>query len=175
MITATYNSLTFLPVKGFKKLFKFIYQNQDRSIEQQYADGIRIYDFRVAFRKNKPIIKHGIVTFKGDMFYYLNYLNQYKDTYIRIWLEEDKNYSKFINFCKYIENTYKNIKFFGGQSKYNQTKQLYDFHNVIPPIIECYQSRYKLGWYPYLYAKKNNAQNKKKYKDQNLMLDFYEI
>lgn len=81
MITATHNSLTFLPVKGFKKLFKFIYQNQDRSIEQQYTDGIRIFDFRVAFKKNKPIVKHGAVTFKGDIFYYLNYLNQFKDIY----------------------------------------------------------------------------------------------
>lgn len=171
---ATHHSLTYLPTAWYNKPLKFIYQTQDRSIEQQYADGIRMFDFRIAFKKNKPIAKHGTVSFKGDIFEILSFLNQYKDCYVMITLEENKNFDKFYKFCENIVASYPNITFYGGASKSDWNTTIYSFKPAnVPYVRPCNQSRWQLGICPRVYAKKHNKENIAKYKD--VMIDFYEI
>lgn len=171
---ATHHSLTYLPTAWYYNPFKFIYQTQDRSIEQQYTDGIRIFDFRIGFKKGLPIIKHGLILFNGDIFEILNFLNQHKDTYVMITLEDKNNSKFFIKFCETIVISYPNITFYGGANKYDWNNVIYSFKPAnIPYVRPCNQSRWQLGWWPWLYAKLNNKKNIAKYKD--VMIDFYEI
>lgn len=175
MILATHQSLTYLPVKWFFRPFKFIYQTQDKNIRQQYADGIRVFDFRVSFKDGEPVIKHGLVEFKGDILDILGYLNQKNDSYVRLTLENG-GCSEFPDFCKKCEENFRNIIFFGGTAKNDWKTELFKFREAdVPPLVPCNQSRWEIGWWPWLYAKIHNKKNAIIHKGQNLMVDFYQI
>ena len=95
----------------------------------------------------------------------------------------------FIDDCRYIESLYNNIKFFGGNRKYDW-KVLYNFENKdVPNLIDRYSSTTSLfksdkKWlavlddlYPKLYAKLKNKQLIKEHNDKEgyLFIDFINI
>lgn len=52
MKLASHNSMTYLPIKKWwLKPFRFIAQCQNKTIEEQYQAGVRMFDIRIAFNK----------------------------------------------------------------------------------------------------------------------------
>lgn len=185
MKLGTHNSMSYLPVKKwYLAPFKFMAKCQSLPLYEQYNKGVRMFDIRVSFNKdNQPIFKHGIMEFEGDVYNVLSYLNSFKDTiYIRTILEENKyDYHKeelFIEFCEVIEKTFKNLKFFAGNRKYDWMV-LYRFKtkdpNIEQPISSMNGSKLNSLW-PWLYAKLHNKKSYNKAKKNKwILMDFIEI
>lgn len=168
--------------------FNFVAKCQRVSLERQYVKyGIRMFDFRVAFNKaSVPYICHGLMDYKGDIYDFLEYLNKHKDTRVRIILEKENNKNSeelFVKFCKALEQSYPNIRFFGGIKK-KGWKQLYKF-KYNPKYDDKYASNNTANkttgiiiddLYPYIYARLNNKKNIKKGTDKSwLFIDFIDI
>lgn len=189
MKLASHNSLTYLPCKKWYMIpFNFVAKCQRVSLERQYVKyGIRMFDFRVAFNKaSVPYICHGLMDYKGDIYDFLEYLNKHKDTRVRIILEKENNKNSeelFVKFCKALEQSYPNIRFFGGIKK-KGWKQLYKF-KYNPKYDDKYASNNTANkttgiiiddLYPYIYARLNNKKNIKKGTDKSwLFIDFIDI
>lgn len=189
MKLASHNSLTYLPCKKWYMIpFNFVAKCQRVSLERQYVKyGIRMFDFRVAFNKDSvPYICHGLMDYKGNIYDFLEYLNKHKDTRVRIILEKENNKNSeelFVKFCKALEQSYPNIRFFGGIKK-KGWKQLYKF-KYNPKYDDKYASNNTANkttgiiiddLYPYIYARLNNKKNIKKGTDKSwLFIDFIDI
>lgn len=188
MKLATHNSLTYLkPKYWWMKLFKFCYQCQDRTIENQYVDGVRYFDFRFSFDSNRHLeFRHKLIPFKSSFFKLediLTYLNTRNDkVYIRVVLEKntkDTDPYDFRVLCELIQQQYENITFLCGEDVKTK-KVIYDFKNGYgPQVVEKYSSvTGKLidGLWPRRWAKKHNQEIYETYKDTDkyLMIDFYE-
>lgn len=181
MKLGSHNSMTYLPPKHWwMKPFNFIARCQSLSIKEQYEYGVRLFDIRIAYdKKLKPEFRHGSMTYKGNVYDVLKYLNSVDESvYVRLWLEKGSKQEEelFKRECSYLEKEYFNIRFYGGQRKKDQ-KVLYKFFNNRPDMIEIYSS-YQLpkidDMYPKLYAKNHNAQAKL-IKADYVMLDFVQI
>ena len=204
MNIGTHNSLTYLtPKKWWQKLIKFTAKCQEVDYEKQYELGARVFDIRLWYDDDlKMEIRHGRIAYKIGytiLFRMLDFLEEKGDCYVRIICEED-SFAKndpividkekcFIDDCRYIESLYNNIKFFGGNRKYDW-KVLYNFENKdIPNLIDRYSSTTSLfksdkKWlavlddlYPKLYAKLKNKQLIKEHNDKEgyLFIDFINI
>lgn len=155
MNIGTHNSLTYLtPKKWWQKLIKFTAKCQEVNYEKQYELGARVFDVRLWYDDDmKMEIRHGRISYKIGytiLFRMLDFLEEKGDCYVRIICEED-SFAKndpiaidkekcFIDDCKYIELLYNNIKFFGGNRKYDW-KVLYNFENKdVPNLIDRYSS-----------------------------------
>ena len=206
MNIGTHNSLTYLtPKTWWGKLLKFTARCQAVNYEEQYRLGARVFDVRLWYDDYMCTeIRHGRIVYNisfialDDMF---KFLDEKGDCYVRILCEEDSfakhdplaiNKEKsFKESCKYYEECYKNIKFFGGNRKYDW-KVLYNFKNKdIPTLVDRYSSTTSLfksdkKWLavlddlcPILYAKLKNHTNREKHlasgsKDY-LFIDFINI
>lgn len=189
----THNSLTYLPVKHWwMRPFNFVAKCQNKDILRQLSNGARIFDFRVRrSRKNpfKSIFAHGSMVYDlslSEFFGILKVLNYTTDPiYVRIMYESafldkyrdtTKQEADFCTLCVFIQNTYKNIKFFGGRRKYDW-KLLYDFKTEEPEFRDAYSSvECKwLSWFPWLYAKYINKKinlNEYRNDDKSILMDF---
>lgn len=173
MILASHNTMTYLPPKKWwMKIFKPIYQCQDKDIKQQLDKGVRYFDIRIAFDKwGNPEFRHGLVAFKGNVYDIMDLLPD--GVVCRIVLErvtDELDYTLFINFCKHIKNKYPNIIFTCGE--YKKTKEvIYDFGQYVP-VVEMYGSVRGEGLeriFPKLYAKRHHWEL---FSDDYLMIDF---
>lgn len=181
MKLASHNSMTYLPIKKWwLKPFRFIAQCQNKTIEEQYQAGVRMFDIRIAFNKQtpNPEFKHGLMSYKGNVLNTLNEINSFQEPiYVRLILETHKkdSYSEdmFITYCNLFEKQYTNIKFFCGVRKYDW-KELYHFNTILPSIKEIYAS-YQLpkidDLWPWLYAKLHNRKIKD-IEEDFLMIDY---
>lgn len=179
MKLASHNSMTYLkPEKWWMYPFNFMAKCQDKAIDEQYDKGVRWFDLRIGFNKDGiPKFKHGLMTYKANVDSVIEWLINKNDVIIRITSEDDK--PGFIDFCRYLENTYGH-RFCGGHRKIDY-KKIYNFTPVIDyNLIEKYSSvpgnpKIYSIW-PWLYAKLHNKENKKNYiKNSYLMLDFIDV
>lgn len=201
----SHNSLTYLPVRQwYYKPFKFVAKCQSKSIYEQFCDyGVRVFDIRVRFKNGEPIVAHGPIEFKCDVLDYIEQINNLADkvfflnqpVYVRLILEsnkEMKDQSKqqllFYEFCEYCLANYKNIRFFGGNRKYDW-EVVYEFETKDPVLIDKYSSTTNIfggkkdSWtaklddfWPWLYAKLYNKKNYAKYTGiEVLFIDFVNI
>src|SRR5574344_593835 len=188
----SHNSLTYLkPKKWWMKLLGFTAKCQRVTLEEQYNLGVRIFDLRLLPNvKNKTIeVRHGLSRYDCNLKEILNWMNKKKIS-CRILLEQNKENKKyqdkideeFFNICYLLETTYPDIKFFGGERKYDW-KTIYKFTNDYPENAESkyssVDSSSKLDdIYPYIYAKKHNKENIKnaiKDKKTYLWIDFIDM
>ena len=190
----THNSWSYNKPKCFwLRPFWFTAKCQDLNIREQYTLGSRVFDLRVWFNKyGKPEVRHGIMSFVNNFHADLSFLNRKEDCYVRVILESNKfpkDFSRqkvlFFRFCSDLQAMYPDIKFFGGEGKWNWEK-LFHFKNEDVPLIDKYSSTtsiFKSGrfriiddWYPRFYAKKFNRRNYEAYKesedDRCLFIDF---
>lgn len=190
MILSSHNTMTYLPPKKWwMKIFKPIYQCQNKSITQQLDEGVRYFDIRISFDKFDNLeFRHGLVAFKGDVNALFRILDNYSSTnreeiVCRIVLERIKDNLDFIlfrNFCSKIVKEYPNIWFVCGE--YKKTKEaIYPFQQYTgilnPSVIEMYGSvrgKFLGRIFPKLYAKKYNKRLTNAYSDdyRYLMIDF---
>ena len=204
MNIGTHNSLTYLtPKKWWQKLIRFTAKCQAVNYEEQYRLGARVFDVRLWYDDNlKMEVRHGRIAYKIGytvFFNMLDFLEEKGDCYVRILCEED-SFAKndpividkekcFIEDCRYIESMYDNIKFFGGNRKYDW-KVLYNFKNKdVPTLVDRYSSTTSLfksdkKWLailddlcPILYAKLKNKTLIKEHNDKDgyLFIDFINI
>lgn len=204
MNIGTHNSLTYLtPKKWWQKLIGFTAKCQAVNYEEQYRLGARVFDVRLWYDDDfKVEIRHGRITYIGgytvlyDMF---DFLDNKKDCYARLICEEDSFAKKdplasikehyFMDECHAFETLFPNIKFFGGNRKYDW-KVLYNFKNKdVPTLVDRYSSTTSLfksdkKWLailddlcPILYAKLKNKTLIKEHNDKDgyLFIDFINI
>lgn len=187
-MVASHNSWSFSePVKWWMKLFRFVGRCQTKTIQEQYDEGVRMFDLRI----NDDNVHHGLIQYKTQYLKDLEWLNRKNAIAVRVLYETNDinkdGENKFIQSCKKLEETYSNILFFGGQRKCDW-KKIYTFKNLEIPIIHRYSSTTTLfpklksnfwricdDWWPWLYSYITRKQRNKwikEYKDQWLMLDF---
>lgn len=193
-ILSSHNSFTYLPVKKWwMRLLNFAAKCQRLNIIEQYNIGVRAFDFRIRFDKNKNlIVAHNIIEYKItkeeiiSIFEKLNILTQNEDIYIRIIHEvrnkkqkEKSDIKEFQKFCANIENKYSNLKFYCGRDLLKEYNEDYHFKNN-PTVAEYYASvrppKILDDWFPWIYAKINNKKLKRiQFNEDILMLDFVDI
>lgn len=175
-IIGTHDSVTaHPPKKWWMKLGKSIAVTQDKTIYNQYLDGIRCFDFRIRLDKSGEwVMCHGLYEVDLDIYDILYWLKEETEcrrdnVYIRIVLEDmkhcDKEAERFVKFCKWAESFSPYIIFIAGNRK-SDWKQLYKFkypnQRQWMPVSSCAEDA---KWYekafPRLYAKRMNKHNLK--------------
>lgn len=204
MNIGSHNSLSYQrPKKWWMRPFHFMARCQSKDYVDQYKLGSRVFDLRISFDEKhcgKVQVKHGAMQFDVPIVLlnsFYNFLNLVGDCYLRVILEfnkEPKNIEyqecRFAAYCHDLEYKYKNVKFFGGNRKYDW-KVVYNFeNNDIPTLVDRYSSTTSLfendnkflriidDLWPWLYAKLRNKKNFKEFdKDSKdyLFVDFLEI
>lgn len=193
----SHNSLSYLPCKRWwMYLINWAAKCQSKTLNEQFHNGAKYFDFRIRFKDEKPIIAHGLIEYKGNIDYMvanLNYFAEYfKETiYLRFVLEYNKipedfasQIASLVNLVRYYRGKYPNITYTYIMSKWNEQKvaTYYSKDKDTPTLIHKYSSVLKekrFLWIPYWYAKLHNKKNRKAFKqvleDENskvLMLDF---
>lgn len=186
MIIGSHNTMSYMkPKKWWMRLFRFMAKCQDKTIQEQYEFGARLFDIRLVFDKDGNVgFAHGLIDFEGDLDNILSYLDSCRDKiYVRILNERNKNFDLFKKKCMQIQLKYRHIIFYGGQNK-KDWKQLFCFDNTCGTCIDKYSSMNNdtnigTGWHlddlwPRIYAICFNKYWRKKYQNKNiyLMQDF---
>lgn len=175
-IIGTHDSVTaHPPKKWWMKLGKSIAVTQDKTVYNQYLDGIRCFDFRIRLDKSGEwVMCHGLYEVDLDIYDILYWLKEEaedrrENVYIRIVLEDkkhcDKEAERFVKFCKWAESFSPYVIFIAGNRK-SDWKQLYKFgypnQRQWMPVSSCAEDA---KWYekafPRLYAKRMNKHNLK--------------
>ena len=100
----THNTFTYLsPVKWIFRLFKIFWRCQTKTIQEQYQEGSRFFDFRVYWNKKKNAwgISHGAVNvgvYFSSAFELSSFMNtNFPDAIYRVFLEKgtDEYLEKF--------------------------------------------------------------------------------
>jgi len=164
----------------------FMARCQNLDIIKQYKTGVRLFDLRLRWDDCLGwVVAHGFVKFKTDWKRDLEYLNNRKDCYVRVILEYNRPIRKdsditanFSDMCRYLEIIYPNIKFFGGNRKWDW-RAVYDFTTPNVSLLDRYSSTTSLfnselkllrvidDWWPWLYARLRNKKNIEEYKKNN--------
>ena len=193
----SHNSLTYLPCrKWWMYLINWAAKCQSKTLNEQFHNGAKYFDFRIRFKDGKPVIAHGLIEYKGNIDYMvanLNYFAEYfKETiYLRFVLEYNKipedfasQIASLVNLVRYYRGKYPNITYTYIMSKWNEQKvaTYYSKDTDTPTLIHKYSSVLKekrFLWIPYWYARLHNKKNRKAFKhvleDEDskvLMLDF---
>lgn len=175
-IIGTHDSITAHPPrKWWMKLGKAIAVTQDKTIYQQYADGIRCFDLRIRLSDDDTwVLCHGLYEVNLDIYDLLYWFRtkaeqNRENVYIRIVLEDkkhcDKEAERFIKFCEWADSFSPYLIFIAGNRK-SDWKQLYKFgypnQRQWMPVSSCAEDA---KWYekafPRLYAKRMNQHNLK--------------
>lgn len=175
-IIGTHDSITAHPPrKWWMKLGKVIAVTQDKTIWQQYANGIRCFDLRIRLLKdNTWTLCHGLYEVQLDVYNLIYWLKEKaelmdENIYIRIVLEDKKHCHKesarFVKFCEWCDNLSPYLIFICGNRK-SDWKQLYLFKAGCPqqwmPVSSCADdARWYERAFPRLYAKRMNEHNLK--------------
>ena len=190
-----HNSWTFrTPIKWYLKPLYFLAQCQEVDIQTQMKDyNISLFDLRVKFINNEPYIHHGLFNYGKVDYADLKLLND-NNCYLRVMLESNSKMKdqilqeqQFITFCNELTQKYPNIKFFGGNRKFDG-KGVYNFNTLQQPnLIDLYSSVTTLfdsdnkylrildDWFPRLYALLKNKKNLKEYVDTEDTYLFYDF
>lgn len=172
---------------------------QKLDIKDQYELGVRVFDLRLRWNKktNKWGVSHGKTFFNALYEDDLKWLDFKGDAYVRVMLEynskpkcSEEIEQGFIEKCRSLEFAYPNIRFWGGNVKYDFHRIAYRFNNESPLVLDKYSSVTSLfksnnkflkiidDWCPWFYAR---LENKKEYEefvkndnDGYLFVDFIE-
>lgn len=191
MIVGSHNSWSYLPVvKWWMRPLRFTARCQRVGIVEQYViHEVRCFDLRVRFEGGHVVVVHGIVEFlcsKLNLMAYLDYLDRQGDCYVRVIhdVRTKRQYERssselFVDLCNQLENSFKHIHFFCGQSLYDRHRY-YKFLGDDPTMDEKYASvskpKWLDDWWPWLFAWRKNKQIRKDgSKKDVLMVDFVDI
>ena len=178
---ASHNTMSYLPPKHWWLYpFRFIARCQSKTIQEQYEKyGIKCFDLRVCFDESgNPHFAHGLITYKGNVYQVLNYLNSLKDDIkVRLILEKGLSFVLFYNLCRFFERSYKNITFFEGVAKDGWVRICsFQYQPTYDQKVSSMTGKKWDDWCPWLYAKLMNKKNVQKGTDKNfLFMDFVNI
>lgn len=161
----THQSFTYAkPLKWYYKPFHFIAKCQNKTIEEQYELGVRLFDIRIKPYKNNWVVAHGNMIFNINLYKVLNYLNDKKDCIVHLSLEynkEPKNSEEIIKKFKQtiisIIELYPNIKFYGFRTKWNWNNKVYSYQDEpniqVLQLVSSTTGTILDDWIPILFTK----------------------
>lgn len=201
MIYGTHNSATggklvwwLRPIGGIINLTS---KCQDRTIAQQLADGVKVFNLQVAKVNGKWRFTHGLAVYEEDVLDTLKlmrlcasvkepiYFQLYLDKCF--WCKQDE--TKFLELIAQIRNEFLDDKLMMFDPWVEGTKELLRMGTVFFKKISLEEHYWTLNWVkvnkpmcfsdwlplPKYHAKKYNAQYKKECMEEYLMLDYYNI
>lgn len=188
----SHNALSYLQPQGLKsKILNNWAKCQEMAYISQYNCGTRYFDIHIKFEKNKPIIVHNKVVYKGGedtIKQVLSFLNIKRDCYVR-WLLDIRKKPKdannqtalFMGFVIDMRTQYPFVKVadaivFWDWSRplFPATIQVTEKHASVTSTIELLKT-------PKNYAKNNNSKLREEYKDvidsdkQVLLIDYVNL
>lgn len=185
MEKASHNTFSYLrPMQWWLRPFTFVARCQSKTLQEQFGEGVRIFDLRLRREKNGEwVIAHNAFVYARGIkiLHALEWLDEVAresdlPVCVRL-LHEVRNrrqerYSSSIEFnmmCDWLNRTCHNIRFFGGQ-RVMDWRQDY----VFPPQNEIEYTELHasmrwpkyLHWWPWLYAHLHNDEIEKEYQDK---------
>lgn len=177
----SHNSWSFKKVKQwYVKLLFWTAKCQKVNIFEQYSFGVRCFDLRLRYNHRKKIFEtsHGLATYVGgeDWKHDIRWLDKRAEysmkqqngapVYCRVLLEtknfDEEEKTAFIDICKWLEENYTHLIFFGGFPSRHWREYIYHFRAVEPTIEDKYSSVIPpkiRGLWPWLYAHTHNKEN----------------
>lgn len=198
MILGTHNSATggkllwwLRPIGG---IINITSKCQDRTITDQLADGVKLFNLQVAFVGGKWRFTHGLAVYKEDVFETIKLMKSYatKDSpiYFQLYLDKcfwcKENNIEFIKFINKIRTEYLDDNFMMFNPWIEGTNEYFKLGTVINPI-SIKEHYWTLSWskkqtkiidklpLPKYHAKKYNNIYRNKGNCQFLMLDYYNL
>lgn len=168
---------------------------QDRTIQEQLADGVKVFNLQVAFVNGKWRFTHGLAIYKEDVFEALErmwlYSRKDEPIYFQLYLDKcfwcKQDEIKFIELIAQIRNEFLDDKLMMFDPWIEGTNEHFRMGNVLDKT-SLEEHYWTLAWgkmygktwkdklpLPKRHAKKYNAKYKKECKKKYLMLDFYEL
>lgn len=141
----SHNSHTYLkPRKIWMKAINWTAQCQDKTIEQQYNEGIRFFDIRVRFSKTETKLVHGLVEYKGSFQDIMNFLSGKGDCTLRIMLDDRHNcdtndQTVILQLSAPVWKAKYNINLI-NINRLSDGKNVYDYGNPMPDVDSQYSS-----------------------------------
>lgn len=131
MKLASHNTMSYLSPQWWVKPFGWIAKCQAKTIEEQYDNGVRMFDLRVAFdNKDNIFFAHGMASYKViDVREILEKINKWSKEYFkssgeyivcRLINERNNNEVKFRDFAYECFEKYQYIQFCGIRNKNNK-------------------------------------------------------
>lgn len=162
---------------------------QDRTIQEQLIDGVKVFNLQVAYINGKWRFSHGLAVYKEDVF----------ETLQRMWLysrkEEPIYFQLYLDKCFWCKQDVEEFEFLVAEvgnelcddtfvmlSAWVEGTDWYKFSYKTIALEEHYWTmgwaKTTKKWYNYIplpkrHAKKFNKKYKKECKKKYLMLDFY--
>lgn len=196
MILGTHNSATGGKLLWWQKIFAWIINPtskcQDRTIQEQLSDGVKVFNLQVAKVADKWRFTHGLAIYKEDLFDTLQLMklnaSVREPIYFQLYNDRcfwsKRSIEEFMQLVNYIKTNYCNsyfimtVAWFEGSDIYKVTS------NCNLQMEEHYWTMgwaklYAKSWIDYIplpkrHAKKYNQKYKTECKKDYLMLDFYE-
>ncbi len=166
---------------------------QNKSIEQQLKDGIRVFNLQITYYRNKWVFSHGLCIYTEELlptlYMMLQYATYSKPVYFQLSLDRNfflpqrkKEFKQFVNVIKAF---LKQKPLLLIQISIEGSDDYFFIETLRPPVEEKY---WTLSWaeregtslpdklpLPEYHAKKYNKTYKANYEEGwYLMLDFYE-
>lgn len=168
---------------------------QDKTITDQLADGVKVFNLQVAYVNGKWRFAHGLAIYKEDVFETLAMMKacatKDEPIYFQLYLDEcvwcRQNCEEFFKFVHVIVENYLEDKVFMMFNPWIEgTEDYFMMGNAGKISLE--EHYWTTGWgkmygkswkdklpLPRRHAKKYNAKYKSECKSKYLMLDFYEL
>lgn len=184
---ASHNSLTFAEnINGNDRIVDKRNRCQSLNIQEQYAAGVRMFDFRVRPDKNGKVkAAHGRIAYDVNIEKEYEWLNNKGDVWIRIMIEnsrlpwkKDRYFEWFRKYTARLVKKYPGIKFVGGYGARSggQVARNLPHQPEIKQYIWQLSESDKLLPCPRQFAQDNNSRNKKHINDSIWsMFDFVEL
>lgn len=164
---------------------------QDRTIADQLADGVKVFNLQVAFVNGKWRFTHGLALYKEDVLEAIEMIKACATTkepiYFQLYLDKcfwcKQNVEEFEKLVEYIKWTFCNENFV-MLSAWVEGTDYCPYRSCKKISLEehywtlAWGKMYGKSWIdklplPKRHAKKHNAKYKRKCKKEYLMLDFY--
>lgn len=196
MILGTHNSATSGKLVWWQRPFAWLLhltsRCQDRTIAEQFADGVRLFNLQVCWYKGEWRISHGLCIYETSLLGVIRTIDAFiwgRNEKVIIQLYLDKNFfvgqndQEFIKLVGYLKRAYCSPNFILEKAWIEGTEKYPHKTGYKLSIEEHYWSKgwaklFANGWLdklplPKRHAKKHNKGYKLACKSEYLMLDYY--
>ena len=165
---------------------------QDRTIAEQLADGVKVFNLQVAYVNGKWRFSHGLALYKEDVIETIAMMKacatKDEPIYFQLYLDKcfwcKQDIEEFEYLIEIIKNEFCDESFYILSSWVEGTKYYPTATSLVSACIEehywtlAWGKMYGKSWVdklplPKIHAKKFNAKYKRECKREYLMLDFY--
>ena len=193
MILGTHNSATSGKLVWWQRPFALLLhltsRCQDRTIAEQLADGVRLFNLQVCWYKGEWHISHGLCIYEERLMDILAQLKAYKGIVIQLYLDNNfwlkRSERAFVRLVGDVKKNYCNPNFILQKAWIEGTEKYPHKTGYKLSIEEHYWSQgwasaFASSWLDKLpllkrHAKKHNKTYKLACKSNYLMLDYYKL